>query len=103
MEKFDFSQEKIDEILDLSYTYVSEFYTDLQADLIDYIQENKLLTPFYLEIFKGTFLVGKAFNSFFLPWRNHIVNGINRDLEKKFNNDSYKIIDYLNENNLFDL
>ncbi len=103
MEKLNFSQEKKDEVLDLSYEYVSEFHFELQNNLIDFIKTQNLLTPFYLEIFKWVHLVWKAFNDFFLPWRNHIINWINRDLENKFENDSYKIIDYLNENNLFDL
>ncbi|MDD2907638.1 MAG: invasion protein CiaB [Candidatus Gracilibacteria bacterium] len=103
MEKNKFSQEKIDEILDLSYEYTCDFHMEIQNDLIGFVEKNNLLTPFYLDVFKGVHLVGKAFNSFFLPWRNHIINGINRDLEKKFDSDSDKIMDFLNENNLFDL
>lgn len=103
MEKSKFSQEKIDEVLDLSYEYISDFHFELQDDLIDFIEKEWLLTDFYLEIFKWVHSVWKAFNSFFLPWRNHIVNWINRDLENKFENDSYKIMDFFNENNLFDL
>ncbi len=103
MEKNNFSEEKKDEVLDLSYEYVSDFHFELQSSLIDFIGKEKLLSDFYLEIFKWVNLVWKAFNNFFLPWKNHIINGINRDLEKKFNDDSSKIINFLNENNLFDL
>lgn len=103
MEKNNFLEEKKDEVLDLSYEYVSEFHFELQSDFIDFVENKNLVTPFYLEIFKGVHLVWKAFNDFFLPWRNHIVNWINRDLENKFENDSSKIMDFLNENNLFDL
>lgn len=103
MENNNFSREKIDEVLDLSYEYTSEFHYELQNDLIDFIENQNLLTPFYLEIFKWVHNVWKTFNDFFLPWRNHIVNWINRDLEKKFDNDSYKIMNFLNDNNLFDL
>ena len=103
MEKNNFSEEKKDEVLDLSYEYVSDFHFELQSDLIDFVEKQSLVTPFYLEIFKWVHLVWKSFNDFFLPWRNHIINGINRDLEKNFNDDSSKIINFLNENNLFDL
>lgn len=103
MENNNFSREKIDEVLDLSYEYTSEFHYELQNDLINFIENQNLLTPFYLEIFKWVHNVWKAFNDFFLPWRNHIVNWVNRDLEKKFNNDSSKIMNFLNDNNLFDL
>lgn len=98
-----FSKEKKDEILDLSYEYVVDFHSEIFLETIKFIEDNNLLTSFYLEIFKWTHLVWNAFNKFFLPWRNHIVNWINRDLENKFENNSDKIISYLNENNLFDL
>jgi hypothetical protein len=51
MENNNFSIEKIDEVLDLSYEYISEFHFELQNDLIDFIEKQNLVTPFYLEIF----------------------------------------------------
>lgn len=103
MEKAWFSQEQIDEFLDLSYNYVSDFYSDIQKSLLNYIEENNLLTDFYTEIFRWVYEVGIAFNSLFLPWRNHIVNWVNRELESRFENDTDKIMQFLNENNLLDL
>ncbi len=103
MEKAWFPQEQIDEFLDLSYNYVSDFYSDIQKSLLNYIEENNLLTDFYNEIFKWVYEVGVAFNSLFLPWRNHIVNLVNRELESRFENDTDKIMQFLNENNLLDL
>ncbi|NCO31734.1 hypothetical protein GW891_02805 [bacterium] len=52
MEKNNFSEEKKDEVLDLSYEYVSDFHFELQSSLIDFIGKEKLLSDFYLEIFK---------------------------------------------------
>gem|GEM_PF-4503304 len=52
MEKNNFSEEKKDEVLDLSYEYVSEFHFELQNNLVDFVETQNLLTPFYLEIFK---------------------------------------------------
>jgi len=52
MEKNNFSEEKKDEVLDLSYEYVSDFHFELQSDLIDFVESQNLVTPFYAEIFK---------------------------------------------------
>jgi len=57
MEKNNFSEEKKDEVLDLSYEYVSDFHFELQSSLIDFIGKEKLLSDFYLEIFKWVNLV----------------------------------------------
>jgi len=95
-------QEKV-RILDLAYKFVCDFHSEMQAVIITVIEEKWLLTPFYLEIFKWVANVWLAFNELFIPWKNHIVNWINRELEKKFDNDSNDIMDYLNKNNLFDL
>lgn len=89
--------------LDLAYKFVCDFYSEIQAVIISVIDSKKLLTPFYLEIFKWIANVWLAFNELFIPWRNHIVNTVNKDLENRFNNDSNMIMDYLNENNLLDL
>ncbi|MFK7779903.1 MAG: invasion protein CiaB [Candidatus Gracilibacteria bacterium] len=88
--------------IDTSYKFVCNFHSEIQAVIISVIESKNLLTPFYLEIFKGVANVGLAFNDLFLPWRNHIVNYVNKDLENKFDNDSLKIMNFLNENNLFD-
>lgn len=103
MEKTEFSEKEKREKLDLSYKFVCEFHSEIQAVIISVIETKRLLTPFYLEIFKWVANVWLAFNDLFLPWRNHIVNWINKDLENRFDNDSDKIMNYLNENNLFDL
>ena len=95
----DFNKRKI---LDLSYNFVCDFHSEIQAVIISVIEAKWLLTPFYLEVFKWVANVWLSFNEFFLPWRNHIVNWINKDLEDRFNNDSNKIINYLNDNELFD-
>lgn len=95
-------QEKI-RILDLSYKFVCDFHSEVQAVIISVIEQKQLLTPFYLEIFKWVANVWLAFNDLFIPWRNHIINWVNKDLENEFWNDSDKIMNYLNENNLFDL
>jgi hypothetical protein len=102
LEKSGFSEKNIFEKLDLSYNLVCDFHSEIQAVMISVIENKKLLTPFYLEIFKWVANVWLAFNDFFLPWRNHIVRWVNKDLEEKFDNNSEKIIDFLNTNKLFE-
>lgn len=103
LEKNNFSSEQIKNILDKSFNFVCDFHSEIQAVIITVIESKQLLTPFYLEIFKWVANVWLALNEFFLPWRHQIIYQINEWLEKKFENDSGKIIDFLNENNLFDL
>lgn len=102
LKKLNFSEDEIKWKLNQSYKFVCDFHSEVQALIITVIDSKKLLTPFYLEIFKWTANVWIAFNELFLPWRNHIINWINKDLEEKFENDSDKIINFLNENDLFD-
>ena len=89
-------------ILDASYKFVCDFHSEIQAVIISVIKTKKLLPSFYLEIFKWVANVWLAFNELFLPWRNHIIYWINKWLEEKFENNSDKIIDFLNKNDLFD-
>ncbi len=102
LEKQKISEEEKREKINKSYEFVAEFYSEVQAVIISVIEAKALLTPFYLEVFKWVANVWLAFNDFFMPWRNHIVKWVNKNLEQKFNNDSDKIIDFLNKNNLFD-
>lgn len=90
------------QILNDSYEYVSKFHYDIQLEILEYIKNNNLLTDFYIEIFSWVLRVWKSFNNFFVPWRDHIINWVNKDLEEKFDNSWEEIIDYLNKNNLFD-
>lgn len=103
IDKMGLSDEYKFKMLDLAYDFVCNFYSEIQAMIITVIQSKKLLTPFYLEIFKWVANVWLAFNELFLPWKNHIINWVNKDLENEFQNDTDKIINFLNENNLFDL
>lgn len=102
LEKLDLVEKEKRKIIDLSYNYVCDFHSEIQAVIISVIETKNLLTPFYLEIFKWVANVWLAFNELFLPWRNHIVYWVNKNLEEKFYKNSDKIIEYLNQNNLYD-
>ena len=61
LEKKWFTDEEIKNKLDLSYWFVCEFHSEIQAVLIAVIESKKLLTPFYLEIFKWVANVSQVF------------------------------------------
>ncbi len=102
MDEHSLSSEKKDQVLNDAYDYVSKFHYEIQLEILEYIKKNNLLSDFYMEVFSWVLNVWKSFNNFFVPWRNHIINWVNRDLEVMFDNNGEKIINYLNENNLFD-
>ena len=105
--KFDNKQE----VLNKAYNYVARIYTDLQEKFI-YELEKKypplkrgdrgdFVSDFELAIFKWVLNVWKAFNKFNLVWENHIKKQ-NEILDKRFNSDSEKIINFLREKNLLE-
>ena len=49
-------------------------------NLIDFITQNNLLTPFYQEVFIGVYNVGLQMSSWQTSWTAHIINGINKEL-----------------------
>ena len=103
LEKEGFSTKEIDEKLELAYEIVSDFYINKFQDMIKEIEEQKLLTPFYREIFKGVHEVGKEMTKWQTKWTNHIIYTINRDLFELFDGDDEKIFEMLVEKNLLDL
>lgn len=103
MEKNNYTKDTQEKILDESLYYIANFYEEIQFELLKFINKNKLLTPFYREVFIWVHNVWIAFNKFFPVWRKYIINWVNKDLEKKFSNNSDEIISFLEKNNLFDL
>ncbi len=89
------------EVLNKAYNYVVRIYTDLQEKFIYELEKQNLVWEFELAIFKWVLNVWKAFNKFNLVWENHIKKQ-NEILDKKFNWDSEKIIDFLREKNLLE-
>jgi hypothetical protein len=98
-----FSQKKIIILQEKTYQFVSAFWIKQHKQTIKFITTNKLLTPFYREIFKGVFDVGIYMTAWQSSWTAQIINKTNKDLSERFNNDNKKIISYLMKNNLLDL
>ena len=94
------------EIIDLqenAYCFVRDFWHDKHKNTVDYIKNNDLLTPFYQAVFQGVYNVGIKMSSWQSLWTAHIINDVNKDLMKKFDNDEEKVFQYLEDNKLLDL
>jgi len=97
------------EILNKAYNYVVRIYIDLQEKFIYELEKIPLSKSFpqrekdfLLVIFKWVLKVWKAFNKFMPVWENHIIKQ-NEILDKKFNWDSEKIMQFLREKKLLEV
>jgi len=97
------------EVLNKAYNYVVKIYTDLQERFIYELEKIPLSKSFpqrekdfLLVIFKWVLKVWKAFNKFMPVWENHIIKQ-NEILDKKFNWDSEKIMQFLREKKLLEV
>lgn len=67
------------------------------------LRERNLLPEFYVTLLEAYHEVGKAHSDLFLLWNRELLFGINRELEVRFEGESDAVMDFLAENNLFDL
>ncbi len=96
------TQQQIDTKLELAYIFNSKLYLERFENLINFIEANSLLTPFYRSIISGVHSVGESITKWQSRWRGHIINGINRDLFEAFKGDEEKIFEMLEAKNLLD-
>ena len=97
-----FTQEQIDAKLEIAYSFNSKRYLNRFEELITYIEENNLFTPFYRAIISGVHSIGENFTRWQSRWRAHIINGVNRELFELFNGDEDKVFQMLQKENLLD-
>ena len=103
LKKLEKSEEEIIEIQEKAYQFVKKYWHEKHKNLIDFIIQKNLLTPFYREIFIGVYNVGLAMSSWQSSWTAHIINKINKELSAKFDGNEEKIMKYLEDENLLDL
>lgn len=99
-EKID--EKKIEVVLENAYEFVKNISEKEFMNLIDFIEERKLLSEFYRELIKGHYKIGLEFDKWLPLWKKHIINTINKNILKEFNADEKKVFEYLRKNNLFD-
>ncbi|MDN5101522.1 invasion protein CiaB [Aliarcobacter butzleri] len=103
LKKLQKNEKEIIELQEKAYQFVKEYWHEIHTKFIDFIVENKLLIPFYREVFIGVYNVGLQMSAWQTSWTAHIINGINKELVAKFEGDEAKIMKYLEDEKLFDL
>src|SRR5574344_291024 len=103
LKKLEKSEEEIIDIQEKAYQFVKKYWHEKHKNLIDFIVQNNLLTPFYKEIFIGVYNVGLAMSSWQSSWTAHIINKINKEISAKFEGNEEKIMKYLEDEKLLDL
>lgn len=84
-----------------SYGLVRKIHMRSHKELIEEIEAQKLLPEFYIEVLRGVHSVGSKMNDLHVKWNKHIINGVNKSLEKSFKSQE-EIMAYLEKNNLLD-
>ncbi|WP_198304784.1 invasion protein CiaB [Arcobacter vandammei] len=102
LKKLEKTESEIISLQEKAFLFVKKYWHEKHKNLVDFITQNRLLTPFYREIFIGVYSVGLAMSSWQSSWTAHIINGINKELMAKFDGNEAKIMKYLEEQNLFD-
>ena len=103
LKQLDYDENQIIELQEQAYQFAKDFWLDIHEKRVEFIVSNNLLTPFYQEIFKGVYNVGVQMSKWQTSWTKMIINGVNKDLLEKFDNDNEKVMEFLDANNLFDL
>jgi len=103
LKQIDFNDEQICELQEKAYQFAKNYWLDIHKSRIEFISSNNLLTPFYQEVFNGVYAVGVEMSKWQTSWTKMIINGVNKDLLKKFDNDNEKVMEYLDANELFDM
>jgi len=96
-------EEAVIEAKETAYKMVADFYLKRHLELLDWIEDEALLTPFYREVLKEAHRVGEAMSNWQSTWTAHIIHGVNRELYELFNGDEEKIYEMLEDENLLDL
>ncbi len=102
LKKANFSENEIIEKKEEAYLWVASHHLKIHQSLINEIEKQELLTPFYRSVFRGVHAVGITFSSWQSSWTAQIIDGTNRELYRLFNGDEEKIFEMLHEKELFD-
>ncbi len=86
-----------------AFVWVSQFYLANFERRLEWVESQRLLTPFYRSILRGAHEVGEVMSQWQSSWMAQIVHGINRELFHLFNGDEEKILQMLQSKNLLDL
>lgn len=72
--------------------FVSDFYAKKHQELLAEVQKRKLFNEFYREILMGVHQIGLMMNQFFESWQNILIDGINKNMQKKYGDEESRRI-----------
>lgn len=103
LKKLGKNEQEVITLQETAYVFVRDFWENKHKTTLEFIQNEKLLTPFYQAVFEGVYNVGRQMSLWQSKWTSHIINDINKELLEKFEGNEAKVFEYLEENKLFDL
>ncbi|SMC08480.1 invasion protein CiaB [Nitratiruptor tergarcus] len=98
----DKEEEEQIKVKERAFVWVSQFYLARFEQLLQTIEAQELLSPFYRTLVRHAHLIGEAFSSWQSSWMAAIIYGINKELFRIFNGDEEKIFEMLNAKKLLD-
>lgn len=102
LKKQNYNEDEIQTLQEKAFIFSKNYWLDIHKERLEFIESNELLTPFYRDIFEGVYHVGVAMTKWQSSWTQRIINGVNKELLEKFDGDDAKVMEHLEENNLFD-
>ncbi|RXJ94196.1 CiaB protein [Malaciobacter molluscorum] len=103
LKKLQKDEKQVIKLQEKAYLFVKDYWEERHLKLIEFIDNENLLTAFYKEIFKGVYSVGKAMSKWQSSWTTLIINKTNKQLLEKFDGNETKVFEYLENEKLFDL
>jgi hypothetical protein len=102
LQKVGFSDKEIHVKKELAYGFVSMMHIARHERLIGWIEEQKLLTPFYRALIFGVHFVGIRLSEWQGRWSAHILHSVNLELSERFGGDDARVFAMLQGNDLLD-
>ncbi len=102
LEKNGCSKEEIAMKKELAYGFASTMHITRHESFITWVEEHKLLTPFYRSLILGVHFVGVAMSVWQSHWTHHIIHSVNLELSEMFNGDDAKVFEMLQGESLLD-
>ena len=102
LEKNGCSDDEIRLKKELAYGFVSTLHIARHESFIAWVEDNKLLTPFYRSLILGVHFVGVAMSVWQSHWTQQIIHSVNLELSEMFNGDDAKVFEMLHGESLLD-
>ena len=96
-----FSEEQIKIAREKVYEIIAKYYQRDFEKIIEFTQNENLLTPFYIEFLKSVHKIGREFTKIEPIWTKSISE-MTAHLTKIFDNDKNSLIKFIHENNLIE-